>query len=120
MMDVRLLPVLLSLVVLAAIVELARRDRLTFKYAASWILAALGGIGSALGRPALDRAAAFFGFTLTSNFIFFTALAGFVFLTLLMTVFLCQQTRRNELLAQNLALLEADLDDLRRGNGDLP
>ena len=53
------------------------------------------------------------GFEVPSNFIFFCLMGAFVFLSLLLTVFLCQQNRRNDRMAQKIALLERDLLDLK-------
>jgi hypothetical protein len=38
----------------------------------------------------------------------------FVFLSLLLTVFLCQQNSRNDVMAQKIALLEFELNELKK------
>jgi len=62
----------------------------------------------------LFKIAYFFGFALPSNFIFFSLLSIFVFLSLLMTLFLCQQNRRNDIMAQKMAILEFEIEELKR------
>lgn len=58
--------------------------------------------------------AALLGFELPSNFIFFALFCVFVFLSLLLTVFLCQQNSRNDVMAQKIALLEFELKELKK------
>ena len=113
-MNTRVLSILLALLLLSLIIELFRRERLTFKYAAPWILVALIGIGFAKFDGCLYRLADFLGFRLASNFIFFSILCGFVFLSLLLTIFLCQQNGRNDRMAQKLGLLEYELGELKK------
>lgn len=112
-MSIQLTAIILSLIVLLLVIELVRRERLTFKYAFAWLfLAALGVVCSVFKEPlfALSR---WFGFELPSNFIFFGLLCAFVFLSLLLTVFLCQQNKRNDRMAQTLGLLELEIRKLK-------
>ena len=53
------------------------------------------------------------GFELPSNFIFFSLLGMFVFLSLLLTVFLCQQNRRNDRMVQAIGLLDLEVRRLK-------
>ena len=112
-MTIQFLAIILSLIVLIFVIELVRRERLTFKYAFAWLfLAALAVVASIFKEPlfALSR---WFGFELPSNFIFFGLLCAFVFLSLLLTVFLCQQNKRNDRMAQTLGLLELEIAKLK-------
>ena len=112
-MSIQLTAIILSLIVFVFVVELVRRERLTFKYAFAWLFfAALGVLASIFKEPlfALSR---WFGFVLPSNFIFFALLCAFVFLSLLLTVFLCQQNKRNDRMAQTLGLLELEIRKLK-------
>jgi hypothetical protein len=112
-MTIQMLAVILSLSVLLFVIELVRREKLTFKYAFAWLFfAALGVVFSIFKEPlfALSR---WCGFELPSNFIFFGLLCAFVFLSLLLTVFLCQQNRRNDRMAQALGLLELEIGKLK-------
>ncbi|NLE65759.1 MAG: DUF2304 domain-containing protein [Elusimicrobia bacterium] len=111
-MDIRILELSVSLVVLLFVVELVRREKLTFKYAFSWLFFSLVGVVCSLFPSIPARVAYALGFEVPSNFIFFGLLVMFVFLSLLLTIFLCQQNRRNDLMAQRIGLLEAALKDL--------
>ena len=113
-MDTRVLSIVLSLAVLVFIVELVRREKLTFKYAVGWMSASLCAMLLAVFNQFLDRIAAFFGFELTSNFIFFAILCAFVFLSLMLTIFLCQQNNRNDKIAQKIGLLEHEVEELKK------
>jgi hypothetical protein len=112
-MSIQLTAIILSCVVFIFVVELVRRERLTFKYAFAWLFfSALGVLASVFKQP-LFALARWFGFELPSNFIFFVLLCAFVFLSLLLTVFLCQQNKRNDRMAQMLGLLELEIGKLK-------
>ena len=111
-MSVKFLSITLSVFILAFIVELARREKLTFKYSFSWILVTVVAIFFACFDSALYSLAAFLGFQLPSNFIFFAVMCGFVFLSLLLTIFLCQQNRRNDKIVQRIGILEQEIKEL--------
>lgn len=113
-MKIQWLAVGLSLLMGALVLELIRRKRLTFRYAFVWLLVAVLGVVLALFHHILFDLSVFFGFELPSNFIFFVLFGVFIFLTLLMTVFLCQQHNRNDKMAQKIALLEAALHELQQ------
>ena len=108
------LTVLLAVSLLMFVVELVRREKLLFKYAFGWILICALAIGAAVFKDWLFRIAYWVGFELPSNFIFFTSLAGITFLSLLLTIFLCQQNMRNDKIAQKLGLLEKMFEDIQR------
>jgi len=119
-MSVKLISVIVSLFVFFVVIDLVRRERLTFKYAAGWLCGALIALGLAVFDNFVASLSAALGFTLPSNFIFFSALCGFVFLSILLTVFLCQQNKRNDLMAQKLGFLEAEIRELKKTAGDKP
>ena len=108
-MTIQLLAVLLSLSIFIFVVELVRRQKLTFKYAFSWLLVSFLGVMCAVFKGFVFRVSALLGFEVPSNFIFFTLFCVFIFVSLLLTVFLCQQNSRNDRMAQKIALLEAEL-----------
>ena len=100
-------------VFLLLIIELCRRGRLTFKYAAGWIFFALLGIAGAVFDRALVAVSRGCGFILPSNFIFFALLVFFIIASLFLTTFLCEQNKRNDLMAQKIAILQAELEELK-------
>ena len=112
-MGIRILEFFLSLSVLLFVLELVRREKLTFKYAFAWIFFLLIGVIFALLPIIPYKISKLLGFELPSNFIFFSLLGMFVFLSLLLTVFLCQQNRRNDRMAQKIGLLEQEINTLK-------
>ncbi|MBI4309945.1 MAG: DUF2304 domain-containing protein [Candidatus Omnitrophica bacterium] len=112
-MSIRLLALGISLVIFLFVVDLVRRRKLTFKYALGWLFTAGAAVFFAVFHRLLFACAALLGFELPSNFIFFALLCAFVFLSLLLTVFLCQQNERNDAMAQKIAILEFELRELK-------
>ena len=109
----KILTISLSLFIFIFILELVRKEKLTFKYALGWMFVSAAAVLLAIFDNILFAVARWFGFELPSNFIFFTLLAIFVFLTLLMTVFLCQQNNRNDAMAQKIGMLEFEIEQLK-------
>ncbi len=114
-MSIKLLGITLAVIILSIVVELTRREKLTFKYAAIWLMVSSTAVFFAVFDELLFKIAYAFGFQLPSNFIFFVLMTAFVFITLLMTIFLCQQNRRNDKMAQRLAMLEFEVEELKKG-----
>jgi len=113
-MTIKILSFALAFSILILVIELVREEKLTFKYAFSWIIVSLIAIIFTIFDNLLFKLAKFFGFELASNFIFFSLLAIFVFLSLLITVFLCQQNNRSDKMAQKISILELELDELKK------
>ena len=112
-MNVRLLSILLAVTFFFIVIDLVRREKLTFKYAAGWLSVTLLGILLAVFDKFLSGFAAQLGFQLTSNFIFFIVSCGLIFLSLVLTMFLCQQNNRNDKMAQKIALLENEIQKIK-------
>ncbi len=112
-MNIQLLAVVVSLVIFLFVLDLVRRHKLTFKYALSWLSVAAAAVFFAVFKGLLFQCAAFLGFELPSNFIFFAVISALVLLSLLMTVFLCQQNERNDTMAQKIAILELELKEFK-------
>ncbi|MFH0753589.1 MAG: DUF2304 domain-containing protein [Candidatus Omnitrophota bacterium] len=112
-MMIQLLAIFLSVIVFLLVLELVRRERLTFRYAMPWLFFAGLGVVCSIFKQALFVLSAWVGFELPSNFIFFNLLCVFIFLSLLLTVFLCQQHKRNDRMAQSLGLLELEIKRLQ-------
>lgn len=115
-MNIHLLSIVLSLLMFLFVVDLVRRHKLTFKYALAWLVVSASGVFFSIFYKFLFKIAAFLGFELPSNFIFFTLFGVFVFLSLVLTVFLCQQNNRNDAMAQKLGLLEFEIKQLKEGS----
>ncbi len=112
-MKIKLIPIILSLIMFLVVIELIRREKLTFKYALAWMGIALLGLLLSIFEDVLFYFARTLGFELASNFIFFALISVFVFLSLLLTIFLCQQNDRNDKMAQKIGLLEYELGRLK-------
>lgn len=115
-MITRLLTIGIAVFIFILVFELVRREKLTFKYALGWIVVSLLGVILSVFDRFIFTVAHFFGFELASNFIFFALWGVFIFLSLLMTVFLCQQNNRNDRMAQKIGQLEYEIDQLKRKN----
>ncbi len=115
-MNIKVLAIAISVLVFLLVIELIRSGRLTFKYAVSWLAASAIGIVVAVFDRVLFHAAHALGFTLASNFIFFLIGVALVFLSLVLTVYLCQQTVRSERLAQDIALMKLEIEKLKHNN----
>ena len=113
-MTTQQLTILLAVLLLIFVIELVRREKLSFKYALGWILVSVFAIITAVFNDMLFKTAYWLGFELPSNFIFFASLACITFLSLLLTIFLCQQNNRNDKMAQQLGLLERKFEDLKQ------
>jgi hypothetical protein len=112
-MGIRTVAFGLSSLLFLFVIELVRRERLTFKYAFAWLILSVAGILSAFWPRWIFVLAGLIGFELPSNFIFFVLMGAFIFLSLLLTVFLCQQNRRNDRMAQKIALLERSMEEIK-------
>ncbi|MCB9772017.1 MAG: DUF2304 domain-containing protein [Candidatus Omnitrophica bacterium] len=113
-MNVRFLSILLAVVFFFIVIDLIRREKLTFKYAAGWLSVTFLGIILAVFDKFLSGFATKLGFELTSNFIFFTVSCGLIFLSLVLTIFLCQQNNRNDRMAQKIGLLENEIQKIQK------
>ncbi|MCK5581652.1 MAG: DUF2304 domain-containing protein, partial [Candidatus Omnitrophica bacterium] len=117
-MNVKAVTIILSVMFLVYIVDLVRREKLTFKYASGWILLIVLAIFAAIFDGLVFRLSELLGFQLPSNFIFFSVLCGFVFVSLLLTIFLCQQSNRNERMAQKIGILEHEIEQIKKQKTD--
>jgi len=115
-MGIKLLAFILSLSIFLFVMELVRRERLTFKYAMGWLVASAFAVFFSIFPNCLFKISTLFGFELPSNFIFFALLCTFVLLGLLLTVFLCQQNNRNDRMAKKIGILEFELQELKKKN----
>ncbi|HNV23548.1 MAG TPA: DUF2304 domain-containing protein [Candidatus Omnitrophota bacterium] len=113
-MSVKILALGFGLVILFSVLELIRKEKLTFKYALGWLVIGIVAIFSSIFETVIFKTASFLGFKLPSNFIFFSLLSVFILFSLLLTVFLCQQNNRNDLMAQKIGILELEIEKLKR------
>jgi len=95
------------------IIQLCRSGRLTFKYAVGWLCFGAIGIIGAIFDNFVSVLAHRCGFIVTSNFVFFALMIFFIILSLFLTTFLCQQNKRNDIMAQKIAIMALELDYLK-------
>ena len=112
-MNLKILSVLIGVFAFFLVIELVRREKLTFKYAFGWLFISLLAVFFSVFDHALEGIARWFGFTLVSNFIFFTLLCFFVFFSILLTTFLYEQDSRNDTMAQKIGILEMELKEFK-------
>ncbi|MDP8213496.1 MAG: DUF2304 domain-containing protein [Candidatus Zapsychrus exili] len=112
-MNIKILAIVISLSALIFVIDLIRREKLMFKYAFSWIIVSILAVFFSIFDKILFKIAYLLGFQLPSNFIFFSLLSVFVFLSLLITIFLCQQNNRNDIMAQKISLLELEIKKIK-------
>lgn len=112
-MSTKIVAQIVSLGMFLFVVEMVRSDRLTFKYAVGWLFISAFGLFSSIFHVYLFDLASWLGFELPSNFIFFSLFGVIVFMGLLFTLFLSQQNRRNDTMAQKIGMLELEVQKLR-------
>ncbi len=104
---------LAGILVLLLTFELLRRRALREKYAALWLLVAFVAVVFALFPASLDRLASLLGFQVPANLLF--ALAALVLLAVSMqlSLELGRVEDQSQRLAEEVALLRLDLEQLR-------
>lgn len=115
-MNAKWVAVVFLLALLAMVIELVRREKLTFKYAIGWIAIALVGLALVAFDGMVSAISSALGFALPSNFIFFSCIVAGIFEALFLTIFLCQQNARNDHLVQKVTLLENELEEIKKSN----
>jgi hypothetical protein len=108
-MHVKYIAILIALVLLVLVIDLIRRQKMTFKYSVAWIGASVSVLFFAVFDRVLHRLSVMAGFELASNFVFFLVLVFFILLSLFLTIYINEQNNRSEKLAQSIAILEYKL-----------
>ncbi|MCD4780406.1 MAG: DUF2304 domain-containing protein [Candidatus Omnitrophica bacterium] len=110
----KLITIGISCFLILSVVELIRKEKLTFKYASLWLTVSFLALVFAIFNSWLFKLSEVLGFVLPSNFIFFSLLIVLTLLIFVVTLFLCQQNRHNDTIAQKIALLEHELESLKK------
>lgn len=113
-MQAKTFAILIAVVILSFIIDLIRRQKMTFKYSLFWLSAALFTVFAATFDQVLWSIAGFAGFKLVSNFIFFLFLAFISAVCLFLTVYINEQNTRTENLAQTVGILDQKLRELQK------
>ncbi|QIM15861.1 DUF2304 domain-containing protein [Leucobacter insecticola] len=113
-----MIQIIVAIIVLAAIalvLFLVFSRRLLVKYAALWIGVAVVMLILFSVPSLVDGIAKSFGFQVTSNFLFFAAIALLLAIALYLSVAVTDAARREQRLAEELALLAERVDQLEQG-----
>ena len=119
-MNIKFLAICISIFIFFLVIELIRREKMTFKYAVLWLFISILGILCAVYEKILFKIAELFGFELPSNFIFFLISAIFVVISLMLTVYVCQQNGRLESMAQKIGIIELELKNEEKKSAEKP
>jgi hypothetical protein len=112
---VTFLALLVSASILVLTLELLRRRQLREKYAAIWILVSVVAVVLAVFPGSLNRLAEFLGFGVPVNLLFFAAFLLLLFVSMQLSLEIGRREDENERLAEEVALLRREIDDLRGG-----
>ncbi len=107
-----------SLIILAALFEMMRRNRLREKYALIWALVALAVITVAAVPALLVEASQAIGLAVPVNLLFFVASMVIMVITLQHSSELGRLEERTRTLAEEIALLRLELDTHEGALGD--
>ncbi len=112
-MPTKTFAILISIMIFLFVIELIRRQKMTFKYSTFWLSACIIVLFFAVNDECLGKISEMTGFQLLSNFIFFLLLVFFIVLSLLLTIYINEQNNRSETLAQSIGILECKLKQLQ-------
>jgi hypothetical protein len=104
-----------SVLLLALVLELARRRRLSDEYALTWIACALLLLAIAVFRGTFDRLALWLGIHYPPALLLLALIALVFVAALNFSIVVSRQRRQIERLIQDVAILEAELRTLRKG-----
>ena len=109
-----------SLILLALVIELTRRRRLSDDYALTWIACAVALLAISVFRGALDRIALWLGIYYPPALLLLGLIALVFIAALSFSIVVSRQRRQIERLIQEVAILEAELRALRPDPSDTP
>jgi len=107
-----------SIALLITIVELIRRGMLKERYALLWLFSVVVIFVLAIWRKLLDKVALWLGIAYPPSLLFLVAFLFLLLIILHFSVVISNLSERNKTLAQNLALLKAQLDEVAAGSGE--
>ena len=113
-MNAKTFAILVSFSIVLFIIDLIRRQKMTFKYSLFWLSASGLAVLLAFYDDVLTRFSKLAGFELASNFVFFLFLAFISVLCLFLTVYINEQNNRTDSLAQSLGILDYKCRQLQK------
>ncbi len=117
-MHPKMFALIMTSFILLSVINLIRRQKMTFKYALAWLVSSVLVIIFTIQDRWIKALAEWAGFALTSNFIFFLLLIFVIFFSLLLTLHINEQNSRTESLAQAIAKLDHRLKKLEKEDRD--
>ena len=114
-MHPKIVALVMTGIILISVINLIRRQKMTFKYAFTWLVSSTAVIIFTVQDHWISALAKGAGFALTSNFIFFLLLIFVIFFSLLLTIHINEQNSRTESLAQAIAKLDHRLKKIEAG-----
>jgi hypothetical protein len=118
--EIQRVAVLVSVTLLAVVLELVRRRKLVEEYGIVWLVCAFGLLALSVWRRVLDSAAAAVGIYYPPSLLLLAAVAGVFVALLWFSVVLSRQRRQIERLIEDAALLSAEIRELRDGSAAQP
>lgn len=118
MSGVSILGIVGSVVIMLSLFEMLRRHRLREKYALIWGIVALGALTVAAFPGLLSWATTTLGLQVPANLLFFVASLVIMMLTLQHSSELGRLEERTRTLAEDVALLQVELERRPRGGED--
>ncbi len=106
--------IILTGTILLFVLNLIRREKMSFKYAVTWLVSSLLALLFSIKEVWLQAISKGVGFTLPSNFVFFLLLIFVLLFSLLLTLYINEQNNRTENLAQTIAKLDFRLKKLEK------
>lgn len=119
-MQPKIFALLLTSLILISVIDLIRRQKMSFKYALTWLVLSAGSIILTLYDNWLYAISRWAGFAIPSNFIFFLLLIFVLLFSLLLTLYINEQNNRTESMAQTIAKLDFRIKKLEQRNSSKP
>ena len=110
---IQFIAILGSLGLLVVIVNLVRRRRLAEEYSLLWLLVGVGFVAISVFRGLIEEIADILGIDYGPSAIFLIAIFFIIWLLLHFSLIVSSLAERNRILAQDLALLKLEIDELR-------
>lgn len=113
-MHPKIFAIIMTGAILFFVLNLIRREKMSFKYAVTWLAASSLALLFSIKEIWLQAISKWVGFALPSNFVFFLLLIFVLLLSLLLTLYINEQNNRTEALAQTIAKLDFRLKKLEK------
>lgn len=119
-MHPKIFALIMTSLILLLVIDRIRRQKMTFKYALTWLVSSSLVLLFTIQDGWLKGLAQWAGFALPSNFIFFLLLIFVILFSLLLTIHINEQNSRTESLAQAIAKLDYRLKKVEKEKTNEP